>query len=367
MESIGATLEAGAICNECGDSLRINLVEDANRVARNKNVGFVRPDLSIFDSNNRPIRFIEIVDSHKPESNVHKYALENKIEVIEFHLNAKKEFTGQRRNKALDASLTVKSRLQDLKEKRLEIDAHTLLCQRPKCSKCSSPLPQRKIIINVKNCWKCDQNINVAVGYKDGHDLMQDYFTNEELKFARDNGVMLERRFSNTIKAKYLANVCPHCDSIQGNWFLYMDPYHDRFNLNKTERQAYGPCDKCSIRFCPSHNEYFDYTGNAQCPACVAESERNMCPNKTDRECFYPERCAENGCYFQVGNYYYYNIKEWTETYNLSESEKEELKSLVMNMEQDVIFKDTDMEIPRYSSTDKILAVYQYLHERAKS
>lgn len=129
IESIGATLEAGAICNECGDSFRINLVEDANRVTRNKNVGFVRPDLSIYDSNDRPIRFIEIVDSHKPESNVHEYALENKIEVIEFHLNAKKEFIGRRSNKALDASLTVKARLQDLKEKRLEIDAHTFLCQ----------------------------------------------------------------------------------------------------------------------------------------------------------------------------------------------------------------------------------------------
>ena len=74
MESIGSTLEADTMCNECGDSLSVDLVEGANRVQRNKNVGPVRPDLSIFDSTNRPIRFIEIVDSHKPQSNVHEYA-----------------------------------------------------------------------------------------------------------------------------------------------------------------------------------------------------------------------------------------------------------------------------------------------------
>ena len=67
--------------------------------------------------------------------------MRNGIEVIEFHLNAKKEFIGQRKNKALDASLTVKARLEDLKAMRLEIDAHTLLCQRPKCDECSHPLP----------------------------------------------------------------------------------------------------------------------------------------------------------------------------------------------------------------------------------
>ena len=236
MESVGGTLEALAICNECGDSLRINLVEDAKRAVRNRNVGSVRPDLSIFDSEDRPIRFIEIVDSHKPESNVHEYALENRVEVIEFHLNAKKQFTGRRRNKALDASLTVKARIQDLKEKRLEIDAHTLLCQRPKCDKCSSPLPQRTVVIKTINCWKCDQNINVALGYKDGHELEQGNFTNEELEFARSNGVILDRRYSSTAGTKYVANVCPGCDNIQGNWFLHMDPYHNRFILDKTEK-----------------------------------------------------------------------------------------------------------------------------------
>ena len=297
-DNIGLNLEANASCNECTDALKLNLVENGNNVERNRSVGPVRPDLAIFDSAGQPIRFIEIVDSHKPQSNVHEYALENKIEVIEFHLNAEREFAGPRRNWALDASLTVKARLEDLKAKRLNIDAHTLICQRPKCKECSSPFPLRAITISTKDCWKCGQNVNVAMDHKDDSSMEQDDFTNEELEFARENGVILERRFSSTAMEKYLANVCTNCDKIQGNWFLYKDPFHDRFTLHQTERQAYGPYDTCSTKICLTHYEYFDYTGNTQCPECVREAERVMCPNVPDRECFYPERCQENVCYF---------------------------------------------------------------------
>lgn len=142
------------------------------------------------------------------------------------------------------------------------------------------------------------QNVNVATGDKDGERLEQDYFTTEEIAFAQESGVTLERRFSATVGAKYLANVCTKCDQIQGNWFLYMDPFHDRFNLQKTQRQVYGPCDRCATYYCLTHGEYMDYRNGGQCPACLEESERVMCPNNPDRQCFYPHRCEETGCYF---------------------------------------------------------------------
>ena len=108
----------------------------------------------------------------------------------------------------------------------------------------------------------------------------------------------LERRFSATAGEKYLANIYTGCDQIQGNWFIYMDPFHDRFNLLRTERQEYGPCDKCATRYCMTHGEYLDFRGTNQCPACLEEAERVMCPNNPDRECFYPDRCQQGGCYF---------------------------------------------------------------------
>ena len=138
----------------------------------------------------------------------------------------------------------------------------------------------------------------MAIGHKDGESLEQDLFTTEEIGFAQQNGLTLERRFSATAGEKYLANICTGCDQMQGNWFLYMDPFHDRFNLLITERQNYGPCDKCATYYCLTHGEYLDYRGTNQCPACLDEAERVMCPNNPDRDCFYPDRCQQNGCYF---------------------------------------------------------------------
>ncbi len=297
-ENLGRSLPATAMCNQCREELIINLVENVATVEINKSVGTVRPDLSMFDVEGKPIRFIEIVDKHTPGSNVHEYAVENRIEVVEFHLNAPREFVGDRRNRALDPSLTVKARLEDLTAKRLDIDAHNLLCPRPKCQDCSTPLPLRTVTISIKDCWKCGQNVSVATGDKDGQALEQDEFTKEELEFIREGGVTLERRFSGTAGTRYLANVCTNCDQIQGNWFLYQDPYHDRFNLPQAEKESYGPCDKCATRICLTHGEFYDYDGDRECPHCVAEAERAMCPNKPERECFYPNKCNEGGCYF---------------------------------------------------------------------
>ena len=345
------SLEAKATCNQCSEELSINLVEGVAGIRREQRVGTVWPDLALLDANGEPVRFIEVVDSHAPESNVHEYALANDIEIVEIHLRAEREFTGRRRNKALDASLTVKARLRELAQGRIQVDAHNLLCRKPPCQDCGTPLPLRTVAIRTTDCWHCGQNVNVAAGYKDGESLWQDLFTTEEMEFAQENGVTLKRRFSATAGEKYLANICTGCERIQGNWFLYDDPFHERFNLLsttvaldelngrlaprmtnarygptrsptkdtakpssgarvgsaeslncdcsiRTERQEYGPCDKCASRYCMTHGEYLDYRDTNQCPACLEEAERVMCPNNADRECFYPDRCRQGGCYF---------------------------------------------------------------------
>ena len=298
IDNMGGSLEAAANCNQCSEELTINLVEGIAGVHREERVGTVWPDLALLDGGGNPIRFIEVVDSHAPESNVHEYALANGIEILEVHLRAAREFTGRRRNRALDASLTVKARLRELAAGRIQIDAHNRLCRKPPCKECGTPLPLRTIAIRTTDCWKCGQNVNVAIGSIGGEGLWQDLFTEEEIEFAQANGVTLERRFSATAGGKYLANVCTGCDQIQGNWFLYMDPFHDRFNLYRTERQEYVPCEQCATRYCLTHGDYLDYRGTNQCPACLEEAERVMCPNKPDRECFYPDRCQQGGCYF---------------------------------------------------------------------
>ena len=297
--NVGGNLDAVAQCNQCGESLQVNLVEGISEVRNNRSVEAVRPDLSLFDIDGKAVRFVEVVDKHAPERNVHQFAIENDVEVFEVHLAADREFTGARRNKALDESLTIKARLRELSEGRVVVDAHNRLCSKPKCLECGSSLPLRVISVSVKDCWKCGQNVNVATGSVDGAGLQQDDFTDEEVSFAKESDVTLERRFSATTQARYLANVCTNCDQIQGNWFLYMDPFHDRFNLPVKNLENYGPCVQCSTSYCFSHGEYVDYRGTGSCPVCVIESERVMCPNVPDRECFYPDKCEQDECFFE--------------------------------------------------------------------
>ena len=267
--NLGGNLRATAECNQCSEKLTINLVSGVSNVSREKLVGTVRPDISLLNENGDPVRFIEVVDSHAPEENVHEYALQNGIEIVEIHLRVEREFTGKRMNRALDTSLTVKARLQELADGRLVIGAHNLLCRKPKCRECGTPLPLRTVTVSTTDCWKCGQNVNVATGDKDGAGLWQDDFTTEEIEFSKENGVTLERRFSATAREKYLANVCTNCDQIQGNWFLYMDRLHDRFMLQKAKKTDYGPCDHCAARHCWTHGEYMDYKGSSQCPVCL--------------------------------------------------------------------------------------------------
>ncbi len=299
IDNMGKVLEATANCNQCPEELKINLVEGIATHRREKRVGTVQPDLSLVNRNEEPVRFIEVVDSHMPRKSVHEYALAHGIEMVEVHLRAEREFIGKRWNKDLDAALTVKARLRELDEGRIQVDAHNLLCRKPLCKRCGAPLPLRTVAIRTIDCWNCGKNVNVALWHQNGESLCwQDSFPVEEIEFAKANGVTLERRFSKTIGNKYLANVCASCNQIQGDWFLYNAPFHNEFNLFRKERQEYGPCDKCATRYCTLHGEYLDYQETRQCPTCLDEATRVICPNNSDRECFYPDRCQETGCYF---------------------------------------------------------------------
>ena len=91
IDNMGGSLEAKANCNQCSEELAVNLVEGIANIRREKRVGTVWPDLSLLDRNGQPRRFIEVVDSHAPESNVHEYALAHGLEIVEVHLRAGKK------------------------------------------------------------------------------------------------------------------------------------------------------------------------------------------------------------------------------------------------------------------------------------
>lgn len=298
--ALGGELLVQFWCKEYPESHSIDLLRSAASIRRNLALPGCRPDLTTLDTAGNPVVLIEVVVSHAPERNVQVYAIERGLEVVEFHLppTAKNlPYESWRPRKSSDEAVLIKRALTNFRDGSLVADDHNLLCPRPQCEEGHS-LPLRQVSVEVKDCWKCEEAVTVAVGRKDSNSLYPDDFTSEERVFAREQGVILERRFSNTVGRRYLANVCGKCDQIQGNWFLYEDPFHDTYRYVLAQREVYGPCDKCAEYLCLLHGEYVDHE-NHGCPECRYLAERTMCGQVIDRECFYPDTCQEHGCYFQ--------------------------------------------------------------------
>ena len=294
-------LNANRTCNECGDLDTFDLVEGIVEVRRNKSVGNVRPDLSLWDSDGNLRLMIEVVDTHAPDNPVYTHALSHGIDVVEFHLASRKRdyLVRRKRTPAHEKALNTKTRLQDFADGRLEIDAHTFQCARPKCDECLTPLPRREISTETRECWKCEKPVVIAKGAIDGNSLWQDNFTDDELAWVREQGVKLERRYSFTIRDRYLANVCTNCDQIQGDYYLYVDEYHTGFIVKEQTRSEFGPCTPCATEYCkPCQSEYFSYGGQRNCLRCENAANRVMCPHNTDRECLFPNKCDSEKCYW---------------------------------------------------------------------
>jgi hypothetical protein len=65
-------------------------------------------------------------------------------------------------------------------------------------------------------CWKCGKRIPVFT-WK-GH---QDW---QKEKPPEPIPNVLQLRYSSVVDHEYWVNVCPYCNRIQGDWYLYYEP-----------------------------------------------------------------------------------------------------------------------------------------------
>jgi len=79
-------------------------------------------------------------------------------------------------------------------------------------------------------CWKCRTKIFVAMDTGDWvFDPIEgelgvmwiDEIDERVLKILEKFGVKIEHRYSKTVEHEYMVNVCPNCNSIQGDWFVH--------------------------------------------------------------------------------------------------------------------------------------------------
>lgn len=66
-------------------------------------------------------------------------------------------------------------------------------------------------------CWNCKKEMRIAFL---GENTSPEGFGEEDIGLAKSRGVIIEERYSKTRGEAYLANICPHCDEMFGDWFL---------------------------------------------------------------------------------------------------------------------------------------------------
>lgn len=84
--------------------------------------------------------------------------------------------------------------------------------------------------------------MKIAFGGEEGMALSPGDLNEAEIAAARAAHAKLEVRFSHTVQSSYLANICPACDAISGNFYLhdYWDLADDSNLVSRRDR-----CPNC--------------------------------------------------------------------------------------------------------------------------
>ena len=132
------------------------------------------------------------------------------------------------------------------------------------------------------------------LGSKDHLPMTQALFTREERDFAHRHGVLLDRRYSHTVKSRYLANVCAKCGHMQGDWFMYFDPYRDVLSIaNWRKGRPTAPATDVQPGPAPGTGPTSTMTAPTGAPCVSGKLRRSPAP--TGRTCCAPTLTAAAG------------------------------------------------------------------------
>ncbi|MCH5176239.1 MAG: hypothetical protein J1F40_10165 [Prevotellaceae bacterium] len=189
-------------CEKCDEKHQGNLLKKAVRVVSEFDLGICKPDIALLDKNDKVVIVIEIVVTHKPESEVMQYYKENKIACLQIQVN---DFADC-----------------DTIEEKISHPDKMNICPNPKCKKCGEIMQHVQMVTMISPCWRCGKEMKIAmISPKNGSCLLDpQYFNDEDMKIARTMGANIRLCYSKTIENSYFANVCEHCNAFVGDFYL---------------------------------------------------------------------------------------------------------------------------------------------------
>lgn len=225
-------------CESCDEVHSGDLLKKAKRISLEHNLNTCQPDIALLNEAGEVYAVIEVVVSHKPEESTLQYYSDNGIVLLQINLKSDR----------------------DLMEypKRLYQPDRVTLCVNPKCVNCGAYQRKRKLWVIDGPCWKCSQPMKVASVETAMESILIEKFNEEELRLAKENGAIIQKRYSKTAEGSYLVNVCKSCNSFAGNWYLgvqYLLPAKNG-ELSSVNFDTGFDCIKCELK---KYNEgYFE-------------------------------------------------------------------------------------------------------------
>lgn len=218
-------------CKYCYESHSGNLLKKIKNVKLEYDLDICKPDIALFDNNNKVFAVIEVVVTHKPEENVLKYYSDNNIIMIQINLKSDKDI--------------------DELENKISNPDFVQTCSNPKCDKCGYYKHKTIMTIVDGKCWKCNSEMKAAIieggMERESSSVGPEKFSKQEIDFAMNKGVIIKEHYSKAANESYLANTCGQCRTFIGKHLLFIEyllPAKEGEIPSKTFRIGYH-CEHC--------------------------------------------------------------------------------------------------------------------------
>lgn len=188
-------------CEQCYEHHKGNLLKKAVEVVEEYDLGVCRPDIALLDTNGDVVIVIEVIVTHEPEP-----------EVLDFY-NSKRIACLQIRIDSFDDCKKI--------EEKLSSPSFVNLCPTPSCEKCGQKKDHVFVDIFAGPCWRCGRELRIADITSFRYSYNFEDLPNDLIDLVKEKGVTLDARYSKTTESTYIANICPHCNSMIGNFYLH--------------------------------------------------------------------------------------------------------------------------------------------------
>lgn len=265
-------------CNECSEYHQGNMLKKARIVCLEYDLGICRPDVALLDADGKVVIAIEVIVTHKPEPETIAYYNAHKIACLQINVS---DF----------------SDCENVEDKLMHPDSVNL-CPVPICKICGQRMHMAKMTIVNANCWKCKEEMKIAMIVQNTNHFWRIYeptdFTKEEIELANSHGANIQIKYSIQAKESYYANVCKRCNAFIGKLRV-----RDYYNYPHIKEIELFKCHKCIELKTFTKKETERKQGN-EIDERIMNAGIKTCP---ECQCELVFKKGKNGYFYECGNY----------------------------------------------------------------